>query len=128
MKQTVEEAANEYRRENVPSIDKFPKAIKKAFVAGVEWQSNQSPWISVEERLPEDYELKFILLKDGQVRSALLDSTDKNDFNVEYYWYDRDNDMTFDFENVVAWMPIPSFDQILKANKDVLQRLKEKGD
>jgi hypothetical protein len=25
-------------------------------------------------------------------------------------------------------MPIPSFDEILEANKDVLERIKEKGD
>ncbi len=28
----------------------------------------------------------------------------------------------------ILWMPIPSFDEILNANKDVLKRLKEKGD
>ena len=28
----------------------------------------------------------------------------------------------------IAWMPIPSFDEILEANKDVLERIKEKGD
>lgn len=28
----------------------------------------------------------------------------------------------------VAWMPIPSFDDILEANRDVLERIKEKGD
>lgn len=27
--------------------------------------------------------------------------------------------------NVIAWMPIPSFDEILKDNKDVLERLKK---
>ena len=26
------------------------------------------------------------------------------------------------------WMPIPSFDEILEVNKDVLERIKEKGD
>jgi len=26
------------------------------------------------------------------------------------------------------WMPIPSFDEILEANRDVLERIKEKGD
>ena len=29
---------------------------------------------------------------------------------------------------VVAWFPIPSFDEILEVNKDVLERIKEKGD
>lgn len=28
---------------------------------------------------------------------------------------------------VLAWAPIPSFDEILEANKDVLERIKEKG-
>ncbi len=28
----------------------------------------------------------------------------------------------------IYWMPIPSFDDILEANKDVLERIKEKGD
>lgn len=34
-------------------------------------------------------------------------------------WNDYECDM---------WMPIPSFDDILEANKDVLERIKEKGD
>lgn len=29
---------------------------------------------------------------------------------------------------ITHWMPIPSFDEILEANKDVLERIKEKGD
>lgn len=29
---------------------------------------------------------------------------------------------------VMAWFPIPSFDEILESNKDVLERIKEKGD
>ena len=31
-------------------------------------------------------------------------------------------------DDVVAWFPIPSFDEILEDNKDVLERIKEKGD
>jgi hypothetical protein len=48
---------------------------KKYFIKGAEWQSKQSPWISVKERLPEkdgyyfvtdgDVIEKFISLKDG---------------------------------------------------------------
>lgn len=29
---------------------------------------------------------------------------------------------------ITHWMPIPSFDEILEANRDVLERIKEKGD
>jgi len=31
-------------------------------------------------------------------------------------------------ENITHWMPIPSFDEILEANRDVLGRIKEKGE
>ena len=31
-------------------------------------------------------------------------------------------------KDITHWMPIPSFDEILEANKDVLERIKEKGD
>ena len=31
-------------------------------------------------------------------------------------------------DDVIYWMPIPSFDEILEANRDVLERIKEKGD
>lgn len=39
MKQTVEEAA---------------------FIKGTEWQSKQSPWISVNERLPEKMRIRWL--------------------------------------------------------------------
>ena len=31
-------------------------------------------------------------------------------------------------KDITHWIPIPSFDEILEANKDVLERIKEKGD
>ncbi len=69
MKQTVEEAAKECRRTTAQSmgvyaqyhsIDECPnhgitydEIAEAAFIKGAEWQSKQSPWISVKERLPE---------------------------------------------------------------------------
>lgn len=32
------------------------RLVKEAFRQGAEWQSKQSPWISVKERLPEELE------------------------------------------------------------------------
>ena len=128
MKQTVEEAARENILFNHRTVDRtlFGKDLAKFgemnFVQGAEWQSKQSPWISVKERLPEAFEPNLILLKDGQVRVASLD------FQITCFWYDREADESFDLEDVVAFMPIPSFDEILEANKDVLDRIKEKGD
>lgn len=60
MKQTLEEAAHSFA-ESRSSGSAFP-AYYQGFIAGAEWQkdissadwrSKQSPWISVEERLPE---------------------------------------------------------------------------
>ena len=128
MKQTVEEAARENILFNHRTVDRtlFGKDLAKFgemnFVQGAEWQSKQSPWISVKERLPEAFKLKLILLKDGQVRIASIN------FQITCFWYDRETNESFDLEDVVAWMPIPSFDDILEANRDVLERIKEKGD
>lgn len=128
MKQTVEEAARENILFNHRTVDRtlFGKDLAKFgemnFVQGAEWQAKQSPWVSVKDRLPEAFEPNLILLKDGQVRVASLD------FQITCFWYDREADESFDLEDVVAFMPIPSFDEILEANKDVLDRIKEKGD
>lgn len=134
MKQTVEEAAYDYatnktkfRKDVLKEVDADTYVSRHAdsmedFQCGAEWQSKQSPWISVKERLPEAFEPNLILLKDGQVRVASLD------FQITCFWYDREADESFDLEDVVAFMPIPSFDDILEANRDVLERIKEKGD
>ena len=56
MKQTVEEAAKENILFNHRTVDRtlFGKDLAKFgeinFVQGAEWQSKQSPWISVKER------------------------------------------------------------------------------
>lgn len=50
MKQTVEEAEKEYYEKNYPGVDINRMLVENAFEAGAEWQSNQSPWISVKEK------------------------------------------------------------------------------
>lgn len=71
MKQTVEEAARTHWSESTYNKDaelaydeRDSIAIKalaksvalRAFKKGADWQSRQSPWISVEEQLPEENE------------------------------------------------------------------------
>lgn len=62
MKQTVEEAASENILFNHRTVDRtlagkdLAKFGEINFVQGAEWQSKQSPWISVKERLPEELE------------------------------------------------------------------------
>ena len=54
MKQTVEEAAKEYyeRYKIHLAKDIFRPRIIDVFKSGAEWQAKQSPWISVEDKLP----------------------------------------------------------------------------
>lgn len=97
--------------------------FKEGFIAGAEWQAKQSPWISVEERLPEEDELVLCrMVSNGAIVSGFINPipgcqpqvSTLPDFEFEDY-----SDYVCDM-----WMPIPSFDEILESNRDVLQRLK----
>lgn len=129
MKQTVEEAAREYWNswlKSNPNIDKTRiVSLGFAFIAGAEWQSKQSPWISVKERLPEEGQrVVFILEWRGIHRGYFAGLYKKRKWETEERVYD-----TISFHGIVIYyMPIPSFDEILEANRDVLERIKEKGD
>ena len=138
-KQTVEEAAIEARMASAEtlttygthtSLDDFEylshdEIAEAAFVKGAEWQSKQPPWISVKERLPEEGKPVLIRLKDGVIRLACYDI--EEDSNI-YFWNDNYAYETFRPWDVTHWREIPSFDDILEANRDVLERIKEKGD
>ncbi len=56
MKQTVEEAAREYSNDCRNRQRHCEPYCIVDFISGAEWQSKQSPWISVKERLPEELE------------------------------------------------------------------------
>lgn len=68
-----------------------------AFVAGAKWADNnpKSPWISVEERLPDDGVLVIVAYR--WVLGEILYASDV--FHIDYGWED--------YEDIVAWMPIP---------------------
>lgn len=131
MKQTVEEAAMNFANYESNNLDKLPFKVKtlvdydngltRGFKKGADWQAKQSPWISVEEQLPEEGQKVFVLVmcygtpcirEEKFCRNSNLDRKDR--------WIHGNS-------VVLAWMPIPSFDEILEANKDVLERIKEKG-
>lgn len=137
MKQTVEEVAWEaaedcYECHYDDSLEM--RLVKEAFRQGAEWQSKQSPWISVKERLPEENENIIIMCEHG----AIFNGTYCNGvwFCMDGYIHDiyKSNPIYSSMSSIpslwepVAWMPIPSFDDILEANRDVLERIKEKGD
>lgn len=140
MEQTVEEAANKmceaWGMEDNHGYS-VKDTFKVGFVQGAKWQKTQSPWISVEERLPDEgqrvlvgffYRYKYF---DREAESRKYVDT----LTYENGMWTTDSDISYLGENVkkgdikvVCWMPLPSFDEILKANRDVLDRIKEKGD
>lgn len=157
MKQTVEEAAYDYatnktkfRKDVLKEVDADTYVSRHAdsmedFQCGVEWQSKQSPWISVKERLPEKtkYDWVLVIIRDkrdgfiglpqiGELRSdGFWHTRESDDFNTEQFrreYGTTDALGVFLHQEVLAWLPIPSFDDILEENRDVLERIKQKGD
>lgn len=115
------------------------------FISGAEWQSKQSPWISVKERLPEKPKYDWVLVTIRDKRDGFIGLPQIGELRSDGFWHTRESDDfnteqfrreygttdalgIFLHQEVLAWMPIPSFDDILEENRDVLERIKEKGD
>lgn len=121
MKQTVEEAAKEaaedcYECQYDNGLEM--RLVKEAFVQGAEWQSKQSPWISVKERLPEN---NTVVLTRGAYGFLICQLSSLGE-------WETGANVNKERLGITHWMPIPSFNDILEANRDVLERIKEKGD
>jgi hypothetical protein len=136
MKQTLEKAASKElfssyactsRSLSFEGLVYDRNAMLNMFRKGAEWHAKQSPWISMKERLPEDTNEKLVMLVDGTIRIAHYDE-DYNEDMEYHFWYDCAASESYHRDDVIYWMPIPSFDEILEANRDVLERIKEKGD
>lgn len=96
--------------------------FKEGFITGADWQAKQSPWVSVEDKAGRDTSGDcIVMVMNGDIFKAYFSSENK--------WM-KSNGGYYDevIDDVVAWFPIPSFDEILEVNKDVLERIKEKGD
>ena len=148
MKQTVEEAAREHQThfeicdaEGTISgfINGMHKQSYESFISGVEWQSKQSPWISVKERLPEKtkYDWVLVIIRDkrdgfiglpqiGELRSdGFWHTRESDDFNTEQFrreYGTTDALGVFLHQEVLAWLPIPSFDDITRMYLNVLKK------
>lgn len=133
MKQTVEEAAREYSNDCRNRQRHCEPYCIVDFISGAEWQSKQSPWISVKERLPEKtkYDWVLVIIRDkrdgfiglpqiGELRSdGFWHTRESDDFNTEQFrreYGTTDALGVFLHQEVLAWLPIPSFDEILEAN------------
>lgn len=126
MKQTVEEAANALYPDN--------SFAYKGFIVGAEWQAKQSPWIRLEDRLPEEHQrvlLYFLYYyKYGDREAESREYTDTftyedgvwiTDSGVAYLGKEAAiNDI-----KAICWMPIPCFRPNPRSQQNVLQRIKE---
>lgn len=137
MKQTVEEAAKENILFNHRTVDRTLSGKDLArfgeinFVQGAEWQAKQSPWIKAKEQLPPVNE-KDISEQSEPVLVKIIGHYEPEIlvYNKHYHVWDTSDgdDYSCNISDDDLWMPIPSFDEILEANRDVLERIKEKGD
>lgn len=67
------------------------------FVEGAQWadENPKSPWISVEEKLPDDGVLVIVAYR--WILGEILYASDT--FHIDYGWES--------YDDIVAWMPIP---------------------
>lgn len=106
MKQIVEEAARENILFNHRTVDRtlFGKDLARFgeinFIQGAEWQSKQSPWISVEERLPEN---NTVVLTRGAYGFLICQLSSLGE-------WETGANVNKERLGITHWMPIPSFD------------------
>ena len=127
MNKTVQEAAKEARMTSAEtltalgthtSLDDFTglsydEIAESAFVKGAEWKEMQSPWISTEDKLPDDNQ-KIIILDDF---ARTFEGTYCNGawFYATHHFNEAGLLIECSFmpmpEQVkpVAWMPVPPF-------------------
>lgn len=116
MKQTVEEAAQSMAYNKMPDWGGLPALAKKYFIKGADWQARQSPWISVEERLPEN---NTVVLTRGAYGFLICQLSSLGE-------WETGANVNKERLGITHWMPIPSFDKILEVNKDYWNELKRK--
>lgn len=133
----IEKAAAIYTAQAEDSDYAEVRDVKQAFVSGAEWMEKHFSWISVEERFPKEGQrilvefLFYYKYHDREAQSRRYIDT----FTYKYGVWVGDNGESYPGKEltrrdikVICWQPIPSFDEILEANRDVLERIKEKGD
>lgn len=103
MKQTVQEAAREIC-EAWGMEDNHGYGVKDTFEVGfcqgAQWQAKQSPWISVEEQLPDT--------DNGQSLYEVLVKTCDGRYNVAC---NVSVEFLAEKGEVTHWMPIPEFNE-----------------
>lgn len=110
----LEEAAREYIRQELERRNYInfhgSTHVENSFLAGAEWQAKQSPWISVEDRLPEDGLIDPIAWNVTNSVVALTSNGNaivtKRRWNCTLKTWEWKGSHTF-VNSIVKWMPIP---------------------
>ena len=104
MKQTVEEAAKKYSNDcRNRQLHCEPYCIVD-FISGAQWQSKQSPWISVKERPPK-HNIEVIICHEREFYiGKMYRSMQSNWWRVNK---DERTDMIVSEDD--SWTPIPVF-------------------
>lgn len=108
MKQTIEAAAQAFAYKcytaNIKGGLDYPydeSDMRNAFEAGTEWQSKQSPWISIDEGYPED---KQSVLCSSQIYGKVVLCWDE----LSQTWnYPESGEFYCEWNKVDCWMYIP---------------------
>lgn len=96
--------------------------LQDAFEEGWD-EALKSKWINAKECLPKPNTDVIFLTDLGMIMNGCYD--DNVWMQMDGFWGSAYTSIEKTWK-VIAWMPIPSFDEILEENKDVLKRLKDK--
>ena len=107
MKRTVEEVAREYSNDCRNRQRHCEPYCIVDFISGAEWQSKQSPWISVNERLPEN---NTVVLTRGAYGFLICQLSSLGE-------WETGANVNKERLGITHWIPIPSFDDILEENR-----------
>ena len=109
----LESARQHHGVDYAPHEKVFNKSdIQAAYEVG--WDAAlRSQWVVPRDRMPQIWQNVLVMIEyEGTIQ-------------IYRYRY-LGGDFVYGDSPILAWMPIPSFDDILDANKDVLERLKDK--
>lgn len=110
--------------DSIAQFEERKTYCREDFIAG--WDAAiKNQWISVEERLPDlNQRVLVAYINITQISVCLMRRLpfDRSNPNNKNWFWSLENRKG----RVLAWMPIPSFDEILEQSKDALKRLKDK--
>lgn len=126
MEESINDIARKYRMDYTkynPFQEIGAMDLEMAFKDGAKWFEKQHMWNMAADKLPEENVTVLAVYsynKYGDVPWM------ERFYREDGKWHCANPNIEGRGVTVLCWMPIPSFEEILEANKDVLLRLKMK--